>query len=627
MNSTRDFRQRRQLAQFMAATAVGLQVPSLGHAATSTAAPGTTGAKAQFDADLAAFADEIVRLTPETATSLGIDKGDYAPLKGRLADVSVAGDATWASEVAAIRKRLTAIDPAQLSPTDQIRHGAVLFAADRGVEGTAFRYGASAAGGLFGGASPYVVSQQGGAVTQVPEFLNSQHQINNSDDAEAYLARVKAFARQIDQENERIRIDAGNAVAPPAFIAEKALRQLKGFRGVAAASQPLVSSLADRAAKAKVNGDWAARCSQIVEGEVYPALDRQIAAFEAATAKTAPGAGVQRLPDGDAYYQWALRLGTTTMRTAEEVHALGLEQNAQIKARMDTLLKKQGMSQGSVGERLQALNSDPRFLFANDDAGRTALIAYLNTCVDRVRPLLGQLSHLGLRADLVVKRVPADIEEGAPLGYMNFAALDGSRPAIYYVNLKSTSLWPKYQLQTLTAHEGVPGHTWQGAYLAEHHAELPLISSVLAFNAFVEGWALYAEQLVDEYGIYRDDPFGQLGYLQAQQFRACRLVVDTGLHAKGWSRDKSIQFLVEETGRGVGPMTSETDRYCVSPGQACGYKMGHNEILRLREQAKAALGPKFQVAEYNDMLVKTGGVPLTVLATAVDAWVARTRAA
>ena len=618
-------RQRRQLAQAMTATAASLMLPSVARAAMQGATPGDAAAKAQFDADLAAFADEIVRLSPESATALGIDKGEYAALKGRLADVSVASDAAWAGEVASIRKRLVALDGARLTPSDQIRRDAVLFAADRGIEGSAFHYGASAAGGLFGGATPYVVSQQGGAVTQVPEFLNSQHLISNGDDAEAYLARVKAFARQIDQESERIRIDAGIGVAPPAFIAENALGQLKAFRGVAPASQPLVASLADRAAKAGVAGDWASRCSQIVERDVYPALDRQIAAFETARAKSPPGAGVQRLPDGDAYYAWALRLGTTTNRTADDIHALGLEQNAQIKARMDALLRKQGLSQGTVGERLQALNSDPRFLFPDDDAGRAALIAYLNTCVERVRPLLGSLSNLGLRADLVVKRVPVDIEAGAALGYMNFAALDGSRPAIYYVNLKSTSLWPKYQLQTLTAHEGVPGHTWQGAYLAEHHAELPLIASLLGFNAFVEGWALYAEQLVDEYGIYRDDPFGQLGYLQAQQFRACRLVADTGLHAKGWSRDRTIRFLVEETGRGVGPMTSETDRYCASPGQACGYKMGHNEILRLRERARAALGSGFQVAEFNDVLVRTGGVPLTVLATAVDAWVEQRR--
>jgi uncharacterized protein (DUF885 family) len=208
---------------------------------------------------------------------------------------------------------------------------------------------------------------------------------------------------------------------------------------------------------------------------------------------------------------------------------------------------------------------------------------------------------------------------------MNFASLDGSRPAIYYVNLKSTTLWPKYQLSTLTAHEGNPGHTYQGAYLAEHHDEIPLISSLIGFNAFVEGWALYAEQLVDEQGLYADDPFGQIGYLQAQQFRACRLVADTGLHSMRWTREQTVKFLMDETGKGEGAMTSETDRYCVSPGQACGYKTGHNEILRLRGVAQAALGSKFDLAEFNDTLIKTGGVPLSVLPAAVDRYVSGAR--
>jgi uncharacterized protein (DUF885 family) len=185
--------------------------------------------------------------------------------------------------------------------------------------------------------------------------------------------------------------------------------------------------------------------------------------------------------------------------------------------------------------------------------------------------------------------------------------------------LKSTGLWPKFQLPTLTAHEGIPGHTWQGAYLAEHHAEIPQIMSLMGFNAFVEGWALYAEQLVDEHGLYDNDPFGRIGYLQAQQFRACRLVADTGLHAMGWTRAQTVQFLTTQTGNSAPAMTSETDRYCVMPGQACGYKMGHNEILRLRDHARSMLAAKFDEASFNDVIVQTGGVPLTVLATAIDA--------
>ena len=332
------------------------------------------------------------------------------------------------------------------------------------------------------------------------------------------------------------------------------------------------------------------------------------------------------MPDGEAYYRWALRLGTTTTQSADEVHRIGLAQNEEIKARMDALLKGQGMTQGSVGERVAALNKDPRFLFPDTDEGRAQLIAYLNGRIAAVRTLMPRLSHLGLKADVMVKRVPPDIQDGAALGYMNPASLDGSRPAIYYVNLKSTALWPRYQLATLTAHEGLPGHTWQLGYLAEHHAEVPTISSLMGFNAFVEGWALYAEQLIDESGLYDDDPWSRIGYLQAQQFRACRLVADTGLHAMGWSRDKAVEFLSGESGKGKDAMTSETDRYCASPGQACGYKTGHNEIVRLRDHAKAALGPQFDLAAYDDVVVKTGGVPLELLPGVIDGYIADAKA-
>ncbi|MET0321757.1 MAG: DUF885 family protein, partial [Duganella sp.] len=250
-----------------------------------------------------------------------------------------------------------------------------------------------------------------------------------------------------------------------------------------------------------------------------------------------------------------------------------------------------------------------------------------NERVEAIRDLMPKISRMNLKVPLEIKRVPTDIEAGAPLGYMNFASLDGSRPAIYYINLKSTTLWPKQELATLTAHEGLPGHAFQGAYLAEHHEQLPLMSSLIGFNAFIEGWALYAEQLVDELGLYAKDPFSQIGYLQAQQFRACRLVVDTGIHGMKWSREQAIRFLVENTGRGEAAMTSEIDRYSVSPGQACGYKVGHNEILRQRERARAALGARFELAAFNDALVQSCGVPLTVLPTVIDRYIGAVKGA
>jgi uncharacterized protein (DUF885 family) len=578
----------------------------------------------RFGGLLGQFAEEILRLTPETATSLGLDSGAWIGLKSQLGDGSPVGEAKWTAQVKSMLTRLGAVNRATLKPEDQIRHDTVKYAAERGVEGTKFFYG-GAAGGFFGGATPYPVTQQDGSMTSTPEFLNSQHQIKTAADAEAYLARAAAMARQLNEETAQITRDAARGVMPPSFIAKTALGQLNEYRKTAAAKQGLVTSLTERAAKAGLKGNWDARATRVVEQLIYPAITRQIAALTKATANAPDTAGVHRLPDGEAYYRYALKLGTTTNLTPEEIHAIGLEQNTAIQSRMDTILKAQGMTTGTVGERALALTKDPRFLYPDTDQGRADLIAYINGRVSDIRALLPKMSHLGLKADLSVKRVPPDIQDGASLGYMNFASLDGSRPAIYYINLKSTTLWPKYQLTTLTAHEGVPGHTWQGAYLAEHHKELPVISSLMGFNAFVEGWALYAEQQCDENGLYDKAPFEQLGYLQAQQFRACRLVVDTGLHAMKWTREQTIKFLVENTGRGENAMRSETDRYCVSPGQACGYKVGHNEILRLRNVAKTALGEKFDVAAFNDAVVKTGGVPLTVLATVVDGFVAANR--
>ena len=575
---------------------------------------------ATFRQTIDGFAEEVLKFSPETATSLGVDTGSRAGLRAKLSDGSAAGSARFAAAAGGMMSRLHKIDRKTLNPADQLRWDTVHYALESAEMAKPFFY-ASAGQGFGGGTSPYAVTQQSGAIAGTPEFLDSQHPINTSADAEAYLARVAGLAKQLDDETAQIKRDAARGVMPPDFIAKTVLTQLGGFRATAAASQKLVTSIATRTAAKGIKGDWAARAQKLVETMVYPALDREIAAFKAATASALHDAGVQRLPMGDAYYAWALRLGTTTTQTPAEIHKIGLAQNEELKARMDGLLRKQGMTSGTVGERVQALNKDPKQLFSDDAAGRAQLIAYCNAKIAAIRPIMPKISHLGLKADVMVKRVPEDIQDGAALGYMNFASLDGSRPAIYYINLKSTTLWPKYQIATLTAHEGVPGHTYQGAYLAEHHAEIPLIASLIGFNAFVEGWALYAEQMVDEAGLYADDPFSEIGYLQAQQFRACRLVVDTGLHAMRWTREQGVAFLTEQTGKGANAMTSEVDRYCVAPGQACGYKTGHNEILRLREVAKTALGAKFDLAAFNDTLVKTGGVPLSVLPAAVDGYV------
>jgi uncharacterized protein (DUF885 family) len=350
---------------------------------------------------------------------------------------------------------------------------------------------------------------------------------------------------------------------------------------------------------------------------VGPALDRQIAVHKDLRARASHDAGCWKLPDGEAYYRWMLTVGTTTPMSPQEVHDLGLEQVRAISADMDTLLGAQGLTQGSVGERMAALGKDPRFLFPNTDVGRAELLAYLNGVVAEIRTRLPRAFAQLHKSDLVIKRVPPEIEAGAPSGYEQDGPIDGSRPASYYINLRDTAGWPKFSLPTLCFHEGVPGHVLQGTYVHQ----LPTIRTQLMFNAYVEGWALYAEQLGDELGMYADDPFGRLGYLQSIQFRACRLVVDTGLHALRWSRERAVAYMVQNNGDTVDDATSEIDRYCASPAQACGYQIGHLHIAGLRAKAMKALGPRFDLRTFNDAVLTSGNLPLTMLDGVIDGYI------
>jgi uncharacterized protein (DUF885 family) len=593
-------------------------VPDLAQAQTATAAD------QRLALLLDDFAEEVLSLAPSTATGLGLDKGKRVELKSRLEDMSPAGDATWARANESMDKRLRTIARSTLSPHAQMRYDTIAYAIALAGQGARLSLGRASAG-FQGITMPYPVNQQDCALARIPEFLDTQHQIGDAADAEAYLARLSAMASMLDQESARIADQARQGITPPRFVCKTALGQLQDFRKTPAAQQKLVTSITERTQH--IAGDWHARALQLVQASVYPALERQISALNLATAKASDIAGVHHLPEGDAYYDWALRLGTSTTHSPDEIHAIGLEQKQQLQSRIHALLKQQGFTHGSVGERLQALTKNPANFYANDAQGREALIAYCNARVAAMRKLMPQLSHMQLQAPLLIKRVPTDIEAGAALGFLHPASLDGSRPAVYYINLQSTTLWPQSELATLTAHEGIPGHAWQGAYLTEHHDKLPLMSALINLSAFTEGWALYAEQLVDELGLYADDPLSQIGYLQAQLFRACRLVVDTGIHAKKWTREQAIRFLVESTGRGLQAMTSEVDRYAVMPGQACSYKMGHNDILRQRERAKQALGSQFDLASFNDALVQSGGVPLSVLPSVIERYIAQRKKA
>jgi uncharacterized protein (DUF885 family) len=480
------------------------------------------------------------------------------------------------------------------------------------LEGFQLPYGDVAVGGWRN--TPYVVIQNVGAYLDVPRFLDAEHQINNAADAEAYLARLASYPKQLDGELGRVIMARYKGLIPPDFLIDKALTQLRQSAKGARDGGSLVESIERRTREKKIPGNWAARARAIAQRDVAPALERQIAEMELQRrmATSAPGMSVR--PHGDEYYRWALRASTTTSMSPEEVHQMGLRELRELQGRMDPILKSLGYTNGSVGTRMQALGRDPRYKFAPGDKGRAEIMAFIEERLRIIRSRLPQMFNTLVRGNVEVRRIPVEEELGAPGAYGGAGSIDGTIPGKFWINLRDTALHTKFDLPDLAHHEALPGHVWQGEYANQ----LPLIRTLLSFNAYSEGWALYAQQLADEFGAYGDFIPGRLGYLQGIAFRACRLVVDTGLHAKGWSREQAVRFFIDENGTKEPEARSEVDRYCSWPAQACGYKVGHSEINRQREKAKAALGARYDIKAFNDAVVIGGNVPMDVLAKNVD---------
>ena len=572
-------------------------------------------ADAQASALLDSIAENILRLSPESATSLGIDKGDRAGLKSELSDRSGIGVQRLAQTVRADLARANAVDVSGLSHSTRTSVEVVRSAYATALEGFMLPYGDVAVGGWRN--TPYVVIQNVGAYLDVPRFLDSEHQIETAADAEAYLARLASYPKQLDNELGRVIAYRYKGLIPPDFLIDKALPQLRQSLDGARKGGGLVESIERRTREKQIPGNWAERARAIAQKEVVPALERQIAelTLQRGMAKSDPGMWAQ--PNGGEYYRWALKASTTTGMTPDEVHQMGMEELRELQGRMDPILKSLGYTKGSVGERMQALTRDPRYKFSPGDKGRAEIMAFIQERVRIIRSKLPQMFNTMVRGNLEVRRLPPEEEPGAPGAYGGAGSIDGTIPGKFWINLHTTDLHRKFDLPDLTHHEAIPGHVWQGEYANK----LPLIRTLLSFGAYSEGWALYAQQLADEFGVYDDFPAGRLGYLQGIAFRACRLVVDTGLHAKRWSREQAVAFFVNEIGSKAEEVRSEVDRYCSWPGQACGYKVGHSEINRQRDKAKAALGPRYDIKAFNDAVVIGGNVPMDVLAKNVDEYV------
>lgn len=586
--------------------------PAAAAPAVAVAAPTEAQAKALLDS----FAENLLLLFPESATSLGIDTGERAELRYRLTDRSPAGQKRVADVLRADLARAQAFDASGLSFETRTNLEVVRSAYSTALEGFAFPYGDVAVGGWRN--TPYVVIQNAGAYLDVPRFLDSQHPIETAADAEAYLARLRSYPRQLDGELARIRSAREMGLVPPSYLLDKAIDQLELSAKGAREGGTLVESLVRRTKEKNIPGDWEARARAIAASEVAPALERQIAELKAQRAVATGEAGMWSRPLGNEYYRWAAKAATTTKMSPDEIHQLGIDTLAKLHAEMDVILKDLGYAEGTVGERMKALQKDPRFQFPDNDEGRKQIIEFIQERIAMVRAKTPEMFNTLVRGNVEVRRLPPEEEPGAPGAYGGAGSIDGSIPGRFWINLKQGHDHRRYNLPSLTHHEAIPGHVWQGEY--EH--KLPLIRSLLGFSAYSEGWGLYAEQLADEFGLYEGNPAGRLGYLDSIAFRAVRLVVDTGLHAKRWSREQARAFFDQALGD---PNESEVDRYLSWPGQALGYEIGHQEINRQRERAKAALGARFDIKAFNDVVLLGGNVPLDVLEKNVDQYIAQAK--
>lgn len=583
-----------------AAIASSLRVPAL--------------AATQADDDLARLlqrlAENHLRSSPREATQFEFDVGANANLRSQLDDVSLSATEKNRNAAAAAVSQLRGIDRKQLSPGSKLDYDTAMFVFTT-LRDQLARYGTV---DLDLRPSPYPVSQMNGAYYWLPDFLGSNHPLQSIQDVDAYFARLNALGTVLDQETERVRHDAGTGVIPPGFVLAKTIAQIETLRSTAPSQTALLAPAIERA-QAKGLGDISSRAEAVFRKVIAPALQRQIQTLQSLQPKAKDAAGVWALPDGAAYYAAALKSNTTTSVAAGELHRKGLQLVADITSQLDQGLRQQGLTSGSVGERIKALNVDERFLVPDNDAGREQLLSAAQSMIAAIRALLPKGFKTIPHDQLQVKRIPIAIENGAPGAFYSDGV--GDQPGTFSLNLKTPSELPLWRLPTLAHHEAIPGHHFQYAVL-KSAGQLSLFRRLVRFSAYTEGWALYAERVADELGIYENNPAGRLGLLQSELFRAARIVVDTGIHHHRWTRQQATQWMIDNAGETPTGAQREIDRYCVYPGQACSFMVGATEIRAARERARQRLSTRFDVRAFHDLVLLSGPVPIDVLHAAVD---------
>ncbi len=567
-------------------------------AAAAATRPALAAADADADADAA-----LAALLERHARALRDEGGG----PGRLRDYSVAGRAKARAASAQRLQELLRIDRRRLSASAAIDYDTARFVHEAMLD----QYGRYGSSDINLRPSPYVVSQMNGAYYWLPDGIG-RLAVSTASQRDRYLDRLAQFAAALDQETEQVAHDADLGVIPPNFVLDKTLAQLARLRDTPASDNPLTGGPISRAAAD------APRIAAAFESQVRPALIRQIEALSALASRADHRAGVWAKPDGAAYYASALSSNTTAAISPGELHALGKTWVADLSAEIDAQLRQQGLSFGSIAERMAMLDRDPRFLVDDSDAGRERILAYSRERLNNIQALLPRGFHLIANDAVEVRRVPPAIENGAP-GASYAGSDDPARLPAITINLRSVQENALWRLPTLLHHEGVPGHHFQASVLKRAGA-LSDFRRTVRFSAWTEGWALYAEQLADEIGAYEDNPIARIGYLQGQLFRACRVVIDTGLHHARWSREEAIDWMVANAGEQPDAAQREIDRYCVYPGQACSFMVGKQQIVAAREAARRRLAGRFDLRAFNDLILASGPLPTKVLERMVEQW-------
>ncbi len=555
---------------------------------------------------------------PEAMTEIGVIDGSWVDFhSGKLDPYSLDERAATFARVHGNEAEIKGWDRAKLGPQEQLSYDIVLWTYDRALDDEKYPW-------LGANNSLYPINPAFGIQKELPNFLLSSHPIKNALLARHYVERLRAMGPLLDAVTADVDRQAKLGVIPPDFIVDGSIDQMKALIAPAPEKNALVTNLADKTAKLGMDADARKQllgdAAAVVKDVVYPAYARMIAEEQALRLRATHDAGLWRLKGGSEYYADQLKLLTSTDMTPDEIHAYGLSEVARISAEADGVLKSIGMSDGTVGERLDKLMADPRFLYTNNDAGRAQMLAHYKQLLGHVRALLPRYFEKLPKAELDVQRVPVFAEKGSAGAYYEPPSLDGGRPGVFFANLRNVGETPMWAMPTLAYHEGIPGHHMQIATAMEVQG-LPLLRRFQFLPAFSEGWALYSEHLAKDIGLYEGDPYGDLGRLQAELFRATRLVVDTGMHAKHWSREQAIAYMQSTTGMAPSDVTAEIERYVVWPGQACAYKIGMKTILELREKAKAELGPKFDLKEFHALVLENGAMPLWTLQRNVDRWI------